>query len=127
MESFNLVDRGDIVKRVFSASSALPTQAEFDGIIDKYLSDNYVWVDWVYSDYDKNKNVLSISMDIDGDWKHDHLCANYLMEDYFGFDLIQTKEVLTRDSEDDSYGSCHTYIIANADKYFDTSKLYRKH
>lgn len=111
------------MKRVLSESSSLPTQAEFDSNIDKYLSDNRVWVESVYSDYDKDKNIVEISIDIDGDWKHDHLRADYLMNKYFYDDLAQTGEDEIQESDDDSYYSRHTYVIKNANKYFDTNKL----
>lgn len=111
------------MKRIISASSALPTQYEFDDIIERYLSDNHVWTEVVYSDYDKDKNIVEISVEIEGDWKHDHLRADYLMSDYFSDDLVQTVEGVLEDSDNDSYYSCHIYVIQNADKYFDTNKL----
>ena len=111
------------MKRIISASSTLPTQAEFDAEISKYLSDNKVWVESVYSDYDKDDNTVEISVEIDGDWKHDHLRADYLMDKYFSDDLKRTREDILEESDNDSYYSCHTYVIMNADKYFDTSKL----
>ena len=111
------------MKRIISASSTLPTQYEFDEEISKYLSDNKVWVESVYSDYDKDTNTVGISVEVDGDWKHDHLLADYLMSDYFSDDLIQTGEDVLEDSDDDSYESRHIYVIQNADKYFNTNKL----
>ena len=111
------------MKRIISASSTLPTQYEFDEEISKYLSDNKVWVESVYSDYDKDTNTVGISVEVDGDWKHDHLRADYLMSDYFSDDLIQTGEDVLEDSDDDSYESRHIYVIQNADKYFNTNKL----
>jgi hypothetical protein len=111
------------MKRIVSASSELPSQYEFDGIIESYLSDNHVWVVAVYSDYDKGKDVLEISVEIDGDWKHDHLRADYLMSDYFSDDLVRTGEDMLDESDDDSYESRHIYVIENADKYFNINKL----
>lgn len=108
------------MKRVLSATL---TQANFDRDIDKYLSDNKVWVESVYSDYDKDDNTVEISVEIDGDWKHDHLRADYLMDKYFSDDLKRTGEDILEESDNDSYYSCHTYVIMNADKYFDTNKL----
>lgn len=55
------------MKRMISANSTLSTQAELDRQIDKYLSDNKVWVESVYSDYDKDKNIVEISVEVDGD------------------------------------------------------------
>ncbi len=108
------------MKRVFSATT---TQANFDRDIDKYLSDNKVWVESVYSEYDKDKNVVEISVEIDGDWKHDHLRADYLMNKYFSEDLEESGETEIGESDDDSYYSLHTYVITNADKYFNVNKL----
>lgn len=111
------------MKRVLSESSSLPTQAEFDSNIDKYLSDNRVWVESVYSDYDKDDNTVGISVEIDGDWKHDHLNADYLMYKYFSGDLKESGETEIQESDDDSYYSIHTYVIMNADKYFNVNRL----
>jgi hypothetical protein len=111
------------MKRIISASSTLPTQSEFDEKISKYLSDNKVWVESVYSDYDKDDNTVGISVEVDGDWKHDHLQADYLMYKYFSEDLKESGETEIGESDDDSYYSTHTYVIMNADKYFDTNKL----
>lgn len=111
------------MKRIISASSTLPTQAEFDAEISKYLSDNKVWTEVVYSDYDKDTNIVEVSVEIEGDWKHDHLRADYLMSDYFSDDLVQTVEGVLEDSDNDSYYSCHIYVVQNADKYFNTNKL----
>lgn len=111
------------MKRIISASSELLTQAELDRQIDKYLSDNKVWVESVYSDYDKDRNILEISVEVDGDWKHDHLLADYLMSKYFSEDLSRTGEDILEESDNDSYYSCHTYVITNADKYFNKKKL----
>ena len=108
------------MKRVLSATS---TQANFDRDIDKYLSDNKVWVESVYSDYDKDKNIVEISVEVDGDWKHDHLRADYLMNKYFSEDLEESGETEIGESDDDSYYSLHTYVITNADKYFNVNKL----
>ena len=108
------------MKRVLSATS---TQIDFDRKIDKYLSDNKVWVESVYSDYDKDKNIVELSVEVDGDWKHDHLLADYLMNKYFSEDLSHTGEDILEESDDDSYYSRHTYVIKNADKYFNTNKL----
>ena len=111
------------MKRIVSASSELPSQYEFDGIIERYLSDNHVWIEAVYSDYDKDKNVLDISVEIDGDWKHDHLRADYLMNDYFSADLVQSEEEVLEEDGGDSCLSRHIYVVQNADKYFNTNKL----
>lgn len=111
------------MKRIISASSALPTQYEFDEEISKYLSDNKVWIESVYSDYDKDRNIVEVSVEVDGDWKHDHLQADYLMNKYFSEDLEESGETEIGESDDDSYYSLHTYVIMNADKYFDTNKL----
>lgn len=103
-------------------SQQFPTKHEFSSEIFNYLFDNKVWVDSVYSDYIRDTNTVEVSVEIEGDWKHDHLLADYLMSDYFSDDLIQTGEDVLEDS-DDSYESRHIYVIQNADKYFDTNKL----
>jgi hypothetical protein len=107
------------MKRMISRQ--FPTKHEFSSEIFNYLSDNKVWVESVYSDYDKDDNTVGISVEIDGDWKHDHLQADYLMYKYFSGDLKESGETDIQESDDDSYYSCHTYVIDNANKYFDTN------
>lgn len=104
-------------------SQRFPTKHEFSSEIFNYLFDNKVWVDSVYSDYIEDTNTVEVSVEIEGDWKHDHLRADYLMNDYFSDDLVKTREDILEDSDDDSYESCHIYVIQNADKYFNTNKL----
>ena len=45
------------------------------------------------------------------------------MSKYFSEDLSQTGKDIFEESDNDSYYSCHTYVIKNADKYFNTNKL----
>lgn len=104
-------------------SQQFPTKHEFSSEIFNYLFDNKVWVGSVYSDYIEDTNTVEVSVEIEGDWKHDHLRADYLMNDYFSDDLVQTSEDVLEDSDNDSYESRHIYVIQNADKYFDTNKL----
>jgi hypothetical protein len=109
------------MKRMISRQ--FPTKHEFSSEIFNYLFDKKVWVDSVYSDYIEDTNTVEVSVEIEGDWKHDHLRADYLMNDYFSDDLVQTEEDVLEDSDNDSYESRHIYVIQNADKYFDTNKL----
>ena len=59
--------------------------------------------------------LFKLGFEIDGDWKHDHLFADYLVEEWCkekGFVLIKSTEEVTRDSESDDYGAYHEYFIS---------------
>lgn len=51
---------------------------------------------------------IVINVDVDGDWKHDHLAAQQIMEE-LGCALLGKEMV--EESEDDSYHAIHHYIV----------------
>lgn len=74
--------------------------------IEKHLNTNGLWVD-VYP----HSTLPVIEINIDwGDWKHDHLRCDYLMEK-LGYTLIG--EETTESNGDDCYSAIHTYIAHN--------------
>ena len=58
---------------------------------------------------------LELVADIhNGDWKHDHLAANYLVDKYCdenGLVVVKEKVENYDDSEDDTYSATHTWLI----------------
>lgn len=55
-----------------------------------------------------SNGLLKVEILINGDWKHDHLCADHWMSEEFGFDLIDSKVV--GDSDSDDYEAYHVYL-----------------
>ena len=73
------------------------------GELEKFLSKKKVFCEDIGVDRDK------IVVRIDGDWKHDHLYFKDLANDFFN-DLgkeITIKDVVTRDSQGDTYEADH--------------------
>ena len=69
--------------------------------IEKIFKENDVWYEVDYS----TNNEIMIFVEY-GDWKHDHLFIDYLMEKN-GF--LKTDEVLTWEDGSDCYSSVHHY------------------
>ena len=49
-----------------------------------------------------------------GDWKHDHLRCNYLVEEFAkanGREIVLKREVVTEDDGSDCYSAKHYYIF----------------
>ena len=69
-----------------------------DSLLNEYSISAYVNADY---------SLNTIYIDIDwGDWKHDHLCCDKIMENE-GFRLIDTK---IGDADGDCYDATHTYV-----------------
>lgn len=76
------------------------------------LNKEGVWAEDI-SVNDKTPNTFEIFVDVDGDWKHDHLRTNYLVHlwcDQKNFEVISENEDAD-ESDDDSYHAIHTYIV----------------
>ena len=64
---------------------------------------------WDYEQYN-TLPVGKITIYIRGDWKHDHLRANYLLKE--NFDLMpRIDENVTEDTGEDWYPATHTYYV----------------
>lgn len=75
--------------------------------IDKMLRDNDIYAD-VYPQLSVYNQRPGICVQIDwGDWKHEHLRANYLIEEHFG--LTCTSEQTTEENGSDCYSALHFY------------------
>ena len=78
---------------------------DFDAsdLVDKYLSSGGVYADNVYKD-----GFFYLCVDIHwGDWKHEHLRADYLMGQ-IGYSLHH--DVLTEENGSDCYSAIHYYV-----------------
>lgn len=56
-----------------------------------------------------SSHIGVIGIEIDGDWKHDHLRADYLIKE--NFPVIKTDKVITEDTEYDWYPAIHYYYV----------------
>ena len=73
----------------------------------KMLSEEHIWVDEIY----QYEELPVLVVEVDGDWKHDHLRCQHLMEEKLGANFL--KKEVTRDDGSDSYGAKHYYIFNN--------------
>lgn len=87
---------------------------EMESTLFDFFSANHDQMDPHYADVEDinivegSNGLLKVEMLINGDWKHDHLCADHWMRNEFGFDLIDTREV--GESDSDYYEAYHTYL-----------------
>lgn len=70
-------------------------------IIEKHLRDHELWADEVYF----NNGVLEIHISW-GDWKHEHLRCDYLME---MLNYVCFSETVTEEDGSDCYSALHKY------------------
>lgn len=75
---------------------------EINAIKDTFKA-NSLAVDEIYQ-IEEGEILICISW---GDWKHEHLCCDKLMES-MGYTKIQ--EIITEDNGTDCYSSEHTFI-----------------
>ena len=69
--------------------------------ISQFLEDNGVYAEVC-------KSAIIVSVEINGDWKHDHGWADVLMG-YLGYTKL--KEEVTEEDGSDWYGSIHKYAL----------------
>lgn len=81
-----------------------------------FLRDNDIWVDI----YDYEPDYGKFSLEINGDWKHEHLRADWLIKEKLkevdGFRIESLGEYSLEDSNDDSYRGVHQYRIINIEE-----------
>jgi hypothetical protein len=82
----------------------------------EFLRDNDIWTDI----YDYNPDYGEFSLEINGDWKHEHLRADWLIKEKLkevnGFRIENIGEYSLADSMDDSYRGVHQYRITNVEE-----------
>lgn len=75
------------------------------------LNDNGISsADLVNYEFYNNLPVGMVSIEIDGDWKHDHLYADELMEE--NFSVFKVDKAITEDTGSDWYPAIHTYYVS---------------
>lgn len=72
--------------------------------ISQFLEDNGVYAEVC-------KSAIIVSVEINGDWKHDHGWADVLMG-YLGYTKL--REEVTEENGSDWYGSIHKYVLKEA-------------
>lgn len=79
----------------------------------KILTDEDIYPNSLSVEASQDKiSDIEINIDINGDWKHDHLYCDNLVEDFLRrkkFILTHSSEEVVGDSETDSFESIHTY------------------
>lgn len=84
------------------------------------FKENNVFVDDLFFEDPEDefdiKNLLKLTYSIHhGDWKHDHLFSEKIVEEFAGsknWKIINTDEQTIEDSDDDSYSSYHYYVFS---------------
>lgn len=76
---------------------------EFIEKVEQALIDAGVWATAYWSE----PYSYTIKVEVDGDWKHDHLRTNWILFEQFG--LAFCGEYVTDEDGSDCYASIHTY------------------
>lgn len=87
---------------------------ELVNAIEKMLNDHELWVEEIWSDDETENMPMIIRYEIDGDWKHDHLYSEYLIENYLkekGYFATRGGEDVTFEDGSDWYKAIHTILI----------------
>ena len=89
----------------------LQKAAELGDEIVNYLHDNNIsQVElYNYSIYEPIDRIAVIGIYIDGDWKHDHLRADYLVKEKYA--VVRSDAVSLEDTGSDWGPELHTYYI----------------
>ena len=75
--------------------------------LEKLLSNLYIWYDIVFTkQYD---SFFIIAVQIEGDWKHNHMYVDSLVKKEFGNKIIDIDEYGTDNSQEDYYTGIHEY------------------
>ena len=78
--------------------------------VQKLLDDNNIFAEAYH--WSTSRHHDCICVDIDGDWKHDHACADWLIAERLGG--IKFNEHITEDTGCDWYPSTHYYYFEEA-------------
>ena len=81
---------------------------EICGKVDKALTDNHVWVDWIGFNTDWFLPVIEVT--VKGDWKHDHWRSKVVMEEQFP-EFTYLGETVTEEDGGDWYTAIHKYAV----------------
>jgi len=85
------------------------------------FAENELYPDYAYFSVENKADCdYSFELDIDGDWKHDHMFAEHLMNKFFeehGLEIVNAHEQTTdTHGGDDSYASTYSYDLKKADE-----------
>lgn len=81
-----------------------------EDIVNLLDADNISHVElYNYKQYEPIPRIAVISIYIDGDWKHDHLRADYLVKE--NFNVIKVESYETEDTGSDWGPEVHDYYI----------------
>lgn len=77
--------------------------------IDKLIQDSNIWAE---VGIDPSNNTIEIGITW-GDWKHDHLHCDWLIDDYLNEHSLRCikSETVTEENGSDTYSSIHYYYI----------------
>lgn len=89
--------------REYNAIFVPRPELEGDEQIDRFLADNGLYPDGVYTNSEGSTSV-EISW---GDWKHDHIWCDVLMK-YLGYET-ECEEEVTEENGSDCYSAIHYY------------------
>ena len=95
---------------------AKDTLKKYQDELTVILDEHQIWKDDVIVSNGKIMPDIFFQIDIEvhGDWKHDHLHCDYLVEEYLkekDFMLTGSNNQITESDETDSYSSIHTYYV----------------
>ena len=96
-------------------SAAEKEARDLEKDLRKILKDT--WVEDIYVDTsmrNTSTGPIIAYIEIDGDWKHDHLRATNAIEEFAkerGYDIISRDEEITRDDGSDDYGARYTFAF----------------
>lgn len=90
-------------KRAKVLKARLGRRDELVKKINEALSEAHVLCEGVWYE------GINMMVEIDGDWKHDHLRANYILFEKFGLSCYET--VVTEEDGSDSYAAIHRYMF----------------
>jgi hypothetical protein len=83
---------------------------EFEDELIQYLNDTDLCAETYYDEYN-----MAIVVEIEwGDWKHQHLYAVYLIEEFLkskNIQLLQHIERVTEENGSDCYSAIHYFLI----------------
>ena len=81
----------------------------------KELNDNEIWVEDIWFEQNElQPNYLNLTISVDGDWKHDHLFCDNIVERFAernNFKILSEDEQVTKDTGRDDYPAIHFYVF----------------
>ena len=121
VNEIDVINNKDVVaKKVYENKVDLTdaTEATKEGLaeLEKALYESLKDISFEYVDSEiKAEGLYEITIAIEwGDWKHDHLAADHLLEEWCdanGYKVINASTTTTEENGSDCYSALHTYTI----------------